>query len=100
MNVAQTILSQLGGNRFIVMTGASKFVGSPDTLYFHLPRGSAKDKINHVAVKLNAMDTYDMTFSNFSARKLTVKPVTEFAGAYAEDLRRLFESATGLYTSL
>ena len=99
MNVAQTILAQLGGNRFARMTGANKFLGATDALSFHLPRG-AKDKINFVKIKLTPMDVYDIEFSYYNVRKLKLEPVTNFAGAYAEDLETLFTSATGLYTRL
>ena len=32
MNIASTILEQLGGNKFIAMTGASHFVSDGNTL--------------------------------------------------------------------
>ena len=37
LTVANTILQQLGGNKFRVMTGAKNFVGSNDALTFRLP---------------------------------------------------------------
>jgi hypothetical protein len=38
MTVSQTILSELGGNRFIAMTGSKNFVGSDDALSFKLAK--------------------------------------------------------------
>ena len=37
MEVANTILEQLGGRQFQAMTGASQFVGSKNSLSFRLP---------------------------------------------------------------
>ncbi|MGI9949502.1 hypothetical protein [Vibrio hyugaensis] len=37
LRIANTILAQLGGNRFIVMTGAKQFVAIEQGLMFTLP---------------------------------------------------------------
>ena len=39
LKVANTILAQLGGLRFIVMTGARDFIGGDYHLIFSLPAG-------------------------------------------------------------
>ena len=47
MTTAQTIFSQLGGNRFALMTGAKGFLSAPDALHFKLPSNFAKDGITN-----------------------------------------------------
>ena len=42
MKVADIILEQLGGNKFVVMTGASHFVSDGNTLRMQLPRNISK----------------------------------------------------------
>lgn len=100
MNVAQTILSQLGGKRFQVMTGAKNFVGTPDTLRFTLPP-NAKDGIDLVSIRLDASDTYTVRFMR-QGRSLQneAQLIGESSDVYAEDLEELFTSSTGLYTRL
>ena len=59
MVVANTILEQLGGRRFVAMTGARNFTAIDDqrgALSFKVPR--AKDGINAIKVTLTAMDDY------------------------------------------
>jgi hypothetical protein len=36
LTVAKTILAQLGGERFVMMTGATNFVGGADSLAFRV----------------------------------------------------------------
>lgn len=92
-SIAETILAQLGGRKFIVMTGARDFVGSPDALSFKLPRPSP---FNAVRITLTSLDLYTVTFY----KGKMFKPVKEVAGVYADQLRSVFTSATGLETSL
>jgi hypothetical protein len=96
MTVAQTILEQLGGRRFIVMTGAKNFIGSHDHLSFRIGRNC--HAITHVKITLTPWDLYDMTFHRL--RGTDLKLVTEYDGVYADDLQRLFTTATGLDTHL
>lgn len=98
MNVAETILSQLGGRRFAVMTGAKQFVGGDRLLQFGLPARAAKAGINKVRVTLDPSDTYSLAF--YKVRGMDVQPVDERSGVYADDLRRVFRDVTGLDTHL
>jgi len=100
MTVAKTILEQLGGRRFIAMTGARDFSGSQVALTFKLPGGGGYTKacINAVRVTLEPSDTYRVEF--LRVRRLEVKTVAEHTDIYAEDLCPLFERETGLKTSL
>ena len=94
-HVAHTILTQLGGGKFLAMTGAKNLVGSDDTLAFKIP---ACNGINHVAITLDCNDTYRVTFSKFA--KLELRIVHTQGNVYADQLRELFTSQTGLDTSL
>lgn len=96
--VAQTILAQLGGRRFVLMTGAKNLLGAASSLSFRLPANFASDGINYVRVTLNGLDTYDVEFLRLHGVKSAVKAYE--AGIYAEDLRRVFTRVTGLDTSL
>jgi len=100
LQVARTILEQLGGGKFIAMTGARHIVGSETDLSFTLPGGGGfcKDGINLVRIALTPADTYTVTFSRRRGR--TVETVSEFTDIYFDQLQSVFESATGLRTSL
>lgn len=95
--VSQTILAQLGGNKFIAMTAASKFVGESDSLSFRIP--TAKSKINAIRIKLDlASDTYTVSFHRILGTKIT--DISSHAGVYVDMLQSLFTQETGLYTRL
>lgn len=100
LDVANTILAQLGGPRFLAMTGAKGLVGGPAALSFKLPRG-AKDGINAVRVVLDASDTYTVAFLKVGRRgTYSVKTIAETSGVYGDGLQALFTSRTGLHTHL
>lgn len=92
--VAQTILAQLGGNKFVAMTGAACFADG-NTLVAKF-KGSKKANIMYVT--LNDKDLYNVKIAKFKG--LDVKTVDETTDASADMLKPLFEKATGLYTSL
>ena len=96
LTVANTILAQLGGRRFLAMTGAKDIVGGEASLQFKLPRGFAKNKATHARVTLDASDTYTLAFFKWNARALDMATLSSESGIYAEDLRRFFTEATGL----
>ena len=108
MTIAETILTQLGGRKFIAMTGAKNFLDCGSGLSMKLPKNPRG--INHVKVTLNALDTYDMIFQNYmpirvnhktgviSGDKLTI--VAQYEGVYCDQLEKIFHLATGLYTRL
>ncbi len=101
VTVATEILNQLGGRRFIMMTGAKNILGDKDSLIFTLPRGTTRNKANTVVIKLDAMDTYTVTFYKASANAaVQCKVMGQFEGIYNDMLVKLFETETGLYTSL
>ena len=95
MTNVQTILSQLGGSRFIAMTGASVFSDGENTLVTKF-KGSKVANIMYIT--LNSMDTYDVKICKYS--KLNVSTIKEVNGAYSDMLKPIFENCTGLRTSL
>jgi hypothetical protein len=97
---ATTILQQLGGNRFIVMTGAKNFLGGTDRLMFALPARAAKGGINKVVVKLTPADTYDVEFYRLTRGGLNCELIASHTEVYADALRAIFTSETGLLVSL
>lgn len=97
MSVAKTILSQLGGNKFRVMTGAKNFLDHGNALSMRIGRNSSNS--NYLKVSLNSMDLYDVHFSKLT-RKFEEKSVKEYNDVYADSLVEIFESHTGMYTKL
>jgi len=97
LNVAKIILEQLGGNRFIAMTGAKNFIGDATSLRFRIPMRT-RDGSNVVKITLTGMDDYIMEF--LSVRGSSVKPKSYREGIYCDALQSTFTSVTGLHTSL
>jgi hypothetical protein len=98
--VAKVILEQLGGRRFMAMTGAKNFTGSEYALNFRLPGsgGFTKNGINHVRIELTPGDDYTVTFNRIRGTKVT--EISKHEHAYAQDLQELFSRETGLDTHL
>lgn len=98
--VATEILKQLGGNRFIAMTGATKFAYFDENgecgLFFRLPSNFAMKGINLVKIKLTFSDTYLVTF--YRIRGTTKKEISKFDNIYCDQLESLFSEETGLAT--
>jgi len=90
------VIAQLGGGRFIAMTGAKDFFIGPKGIVFKIGRNSKT--VNYVRINLNSMDTYDVEF--LSVRKFKEKVKSTVKGVYADSLRGAFEQNTGLRTSL
>lgn len=95
---ADEVLKQLGGNKFIAMTGAKNFMtdAAKKTIYFKIPR--AKSGITHVRITLMGSDTYTMEF--ISLRGVNLKIVKEVKGIHNDQLQSIFTQYTGLETSL
>ncbi|EJQ9383877.1 hypothetical protein ABDM08_004884 [Salmonella enterica] len=99
-NVATEILRQLGGNKFIAMTGAKQFCYFDDNgeygLCFRLPARFARHGINVVRIKLTWQDTYEVTFFCVSSNKN--KKVFQRTDVYFDELQNIFTEVTGLDT--
>lgn len=96
--VGNTILEQLGGNRFVAMTGAKDFVLGHDSLQFKLPGNLTRDKSNKMRITLTPADLY--TVETFRLRGADCKECSREDRVYAENLRDVFTSITGLDTHL
>lgn len=127
--LARTILSQLGGNKFVAMTGANQLVSIDNGLRFRIGRN--KSSANIVRVMLNGDDTYTMQFwriksfnpytillryadkglspDEFNAKvkaateraeKDANKMLKEYKGIYCDQLQELFTDYTGMNTYL
>ena len=94
--VAKTILQQLGGNRFIAMTGAKNFGSSSKSLQMKIGRNSKS--ISHVVITLKSSDLYDMEFIRI--RGTSRKVVKKVTGVYADMLGTMFKKYTGMNVRL
>lgn len=98
MQVAHTILDQLGGSRFVAMTGAKQLVALERGLQFKIGSG-AVNRANTVKIELDASDTYTVTF--YRVRGLDVVRIGEpLQGVYADQLQGAFTASTGMDTHL
>ena len=96
-DIANTIYRQLGGNRFRVMTGAKNLTSHEFALSMRIGRN--KTNANFMIVELNSMDLYDITFAKVT-RMGEMKSVKTYDNVYNDMLVEIFESHTGMYTSL
>ena len=94
----ETILKQLGGNKFIAMTGAKNLAtgGNKKNLSFSIGRNSKG--VTHVMIKLTSMDTYEMEFINMRGAKRKV--IKKVKGVYGDMLPKIFQKYTGMRTRL
>lgn len=119
--IAHTILSQLGGNKFLVMTGSKNLSYGEDEhnrcfLSMKLSGLVNKRKYSHLKIVYNFDDTYTMVFQKVKQRteKQLMKALalgnelpdaisiteTIFEEVYCDQLAEIFERETGLYTHL
>lgn len=94
MNATQQILQQLGGNKFIAMTGATCYSDN-NTLVVKF-KGSKIANIMYIT--LNENDLYDVRICKY----VNMDIVTKYSetNIYSDSLLPIFESVTKLRTSL
>jgi hypothetical protein len=92
LTVSQTILAQLGGESFVITSGATGLSGSADSLTFKLGRNPKR--VTHVRVTLTRDSLYDVTFFT------TGKGPQSHDGIHREMLQEVFGVNTGLYRPL
>lgn len=99
MSIVKTIFEQLGGNRFVIMTGSKNFVAVNE---YTLRCKLSKNKCNaqYMLITLNSKDLYDMKFIRINSKTLDNKVIQEFNDVYCDQLQSTFTQATGLYTTL
>lgn len=94
-----TILTQLGGNWAMVMIGGTPAAETKGRALLVKWKAAAKGKLTAVQIAYEWDDTYTLTW--YRGRGIHLRPVgMPIEGVYAEDLRSIFESTTGLYLSL
>jgi hypothetical protein len=104
---AVTILQQLGGKGFLLMTGADKLMAAGRTnsnpnpwLRMNLRKNQAQ--VNRLKITLMPTDTYKVEF--YRQELVDWSPVISheqtFEMVYGEDLPELFRSVTGYETRL
>ena len=98
ITIANTILSQLGGRRFSMMTGAKNFCGTADSLSFRIPGTMTRSRINAVRITLDPSDTYTVVF--MAIRGTTIKEASRHEDVYCDSLCELFRNVTGLETRM
>ena len=99
--IAKTILQQIGGRRFTVMTGSRDFIDMGNGLRMSLTRN--KTSANRLDIIYDArVDLYNM---RFSPRTLSTKTcecnaqdIAVQEGIYFDMLDEMFTMVTGLYT--
>jgi hypothetical protein len=96
MQIATTILNQLGGRRFLAMTGATNLVAIHSGLMLKLKRNVSK--ANYMRITLTSDDLYKVEF--IYARGEVIRTVREMSGVYNDMLQDLFYSVTGMYCTL
>lgn len=106
--IANEILRQLGGNKFIVTTGAKNFVSDGNKLRMSLPRNFSKS--NRLEISLNGLDLYDMRFyrqtgGTFDSKKYEFRPIKfvedkTYNNICCDQLQEIFTEHTGMYTHL
>src|SRR6056300_551244 len=89
---ASELLKQLGGNKFISMTGAKNLTFSGLGLVMQIGKNSKG--VTHVRFKLSSKDLYDIDF--LSIRGSNVKTKSKEKGVYGDQLAQMFKKNTGL----
>ena len=96
MEVAKTILDQLGGNMFIRMTGSNRFVALEQGIGMKLVKNNSK--ANYLRIKLTPADEYDIDFIKVGKNKMEF--IEQYTGAHFDQLQDIFTGVTGLLTKL
>ena len=92
------LLQQLGGNRFIAMTGAKNLAIDKPKNELHMKIGRNAKGVSHVRIRLSSMDLYDMEFLQVRAGRIKIK--SKEKGVYADQLGKMFKKNTGMNVRL
>ena len=95
---AQEVINQLGGNKFVAMTGAKAFVQDKSKKQLGFKIGKNSKGINYVRITLNGNDTYDVEF--IKIRGMDVRVVAKHNDVYNDELQKIFTKETGMHTRL
>ena len=101
--IAQTILQQIGGRRFAVMTGSRNFTDLGNGLLMSLAKNMTSANRLEIIYDEGA-DLYNMRFYRKTFSKKTfeskTKDIAKYEGVYFDMLEYIFTEVTGLYTRL
>ena len=97
MEIAKEILRQLGGNKFIAMTGAKNFLGSSGENFLSFKFQGNRD-LTHCKIILESDDTYTMEFYKVRGHKCL--KIKTFMLIYCDKLAEIFADQTGLCLSI
>lgn len=106
--ITEIIFEQLGGNRFLVMTGANHLMADGSTLRMQLPKNISG--ANRLYITLNENDLYTMRFFKYTAPRLNtktfefskekIKEIEIIDDVFCDMLQDIFTRVTGMYTHL
>ena len=99
--VAKIILQQIGGRRFVAMTGCHDFINLGNGLRMSLSRN--KTSANRLEIIYDGgADLYNVRFYHLSINHKTFEVMTKdiktIDGVYCDMLEGIFTDVTGLYT--
>ena len=99
--VAKIILQQIGGRRFVAMTGSHDFINLGNGLRMSLSRN--KTSANRLEIIYDSgADLYNVRFYrqsiNHKTFEVTTKDIKTIDGVYCDMLEGIFTDVTGLYT--
>lgn len=108
IEIANTIIAQLGGSKFTAMTGSKNFAAIKNGVTMNLARNISG--ANRLEITLNAGDTYDMRFYRYTRGRMNLKTFTtspdkikeikSYSDIYADQLQGIFTDVTGMDTHL
>lgn len=112
--IANDIYSQLGGGRFVAMTGTKGFVWFDKDQMLRMALAKNGSKANRLDITYNWDDTYTMRFYHYTPYRTRIdiekqiwkeypEKITEvktYSHIYCDQLQELFTEVTGLYTHL
>ena len=99
--VAKIILQQIGGSRFLTMTGSRDLINLGNGLRMSLSRN--KTSANRLEIIYDeGADLYNVRFyrqsMNHKTFEVTTKDIEKIDGVYCDMLEEIFTDVTGLYT--
>jgi hypothetical protein len=107
---ATITIEQLGGRRFIAMTGSKNFLRGEVSEtnpkpWLRMDLTTNKAGVNRLKITLEANDTYTLEFYKMVCGKSTnweakISKEQKIEGVYSDMLQSIFTKVTGLYTQL
>lgn len=105
---ATIIINQLGGNKFLAMTGSKNFLALENGVRMDLAKNESG--ANKLEITLDGLDLYNMRFFKFTPGRLNKKTfaytddktteIQEYNGVFNNQLQELFTGVTGMDTHL